>query len=98
MSLRSKRQSVAPGGAKRNPGTTSLDIPKPALAGDRIFRPLKRALSIFWITNPGARSLRSLHPGLNSAVRFADSLSLDFSLTQIQLSHLSFNNLLTRLP
>src|SRR6266571_1667098 len=53
MSLRSKRQSVAPGGAKRNPGVHAPDESKPALAGERFCRPLKRALNNYGCPYPG---------------------------------------------
>ncbi len=54
MSLRSERQSVAPGGAKRNPGFLAPDESKPALAGERFCRPLKRAAKNSWTSTQGS--------------------------------------------
>src|SRR5260370_37605691 len=51
MSLRSK-QSVAAGGAKRNPEFHAPDESKPALVGERFCRPLKRALKQLWLPVP----------------------------------------------
>src|SRR3989442_10597058 len=84
MSPRSGRQNLAQGkrsAAKLRPGLGHPNLFKPALAGDRMavnsiqFRPLKRALKIYLIPIPGFRSLRSLHPGLNSSASFAGSLT-----------------------
>lgn len=43
--------------------------------GEILCRPLKRAHSWLCPVDPGFRSLRSLHPGLNSVAGYAGSLS-----------------------
>ena len=58
MSLRSRRKNLAQGGvsvANGILGSQSHSFIKPALAGDRFFRPLKRAWKIYLaITQGGA--------------------------------------------
>ena len=67
----------------RKPGDHRAKNDRAREAGDRTYgklcRPL-RGLTIFCGLIPGFRSLRSLHPGLNSAVGSADWLTSPLTL------------------
>lgn len=83
MSLWNRRQNLAQGVGSEVSGTLGTApkiISKPALAGDKIctisiLSPAKAGLVIDTVTNPGFRSLRSLHPGLYSSACSAGSLN-----------------------
>ena len=81
MSQRSWRQNLAQGkrsGTKWSaapPWVIVRYVSQSRFSGRQILSPAKAGSTKLKKTNPGFRSLRSLHPGLNSAASFAGSLS-----------------------
>jgi hypothetical protein len=92
MSLRGRRKSLTQGKRRETkwsealPWVQSLNDPGARFSGRRVARfdpylsPAKAGSVTYSDRDPGFRSLRSLHPGLNSAASFAGSLRSFFRL------------------
>ncbi|HAF16330.1 MAG TPA: hypothetical protein DCK93_01565 [Blastocatellia bacterium] len=80
MSRLSRRQSVAPG---VGPGMSGNADCEPSKRAAETLSPAEAGLERQTRRYPGFRSLRSLHPGLNSPGRYAGSLTLSSFVTAL---------------
>ena len=80
--LAEQASECSPGWSEAEPWDTSpTKSCEPAVAGDRVFRPLPRAHEKYLPRFPG---FASLHPGLHSAAGFAGSLNSPVRATEPQ--------------